>query len=200
MLAKQTEIKRIGDWIETYSGITFYPLDPRPDDIFINDIAHSLSLLCRFNGHCRAFYSVGIHSILCAMEAATRELPVRTQLKALLHDSSEAYLADIPKPIKPYLTGYEKIEDHLQAMIYQQYGLDPSDKEEYKIIKDIDFHILRIEAELLMPSKGRMWAESMHLESIDISRDTYNLFQGLLDTKPSEIKKAFLKNFYKLII
>ena len=51
------------DWIQTYSGKKFYPLDPRPEDIDIRDIAHALSLNCRFNGHCRCFYSVAEHSV-----------------------------------------------------------------------------------------------------------------------------------------
>jgi len=84
---------RIGDWIQTYTGKRFWPLDPRPEDVDILDIAHSLSLLCRFTGHTSSFYSVSQHSILVA-----QEVPKRLRLWALFHDAAEAYIGDIARP------------------------------------------------------------------------------------------------------
>lgn len=54
---------RRGDWIQTFTGRRFWPLDPRPEDVCIEDIAHALSLKCRFGGHCTRFYSVAEHSV-----------------------------------------------------------------------------------------------------------------------------------------
>jgi hypothetical protein len=83
------------DWIQTYTGIQFYPLDPKIESINIEDIAHSLSMLCRFTGHCREFYSVAQHCVLASY------IPeYKYQLSVLLHDSAEAYIGDIAKPFK----------------------------------------------------------------------------------------------------
>ena len=57
---------RKGGWIQTYTGRQFWPMDPRSHEVFIEDIAHSLSMMCRYAGHCERFYSVAEHSILLA--------------------------------------------------------------------------------------------------------------------------------------
>ena len=82
---------RNGSWLQTYTGIQFWPLDPRPEEIDIQDIAHALSLLCRFNGHCQRFYSVAEHSV-----HVSTILAPEFGLWGLLHDAAEAYLSDIP--------------------------------------------------------------------------------------------------------
>jgi hypothetical protein len=112
------EGKRRGDWIQTYSGIQFWPLDPREEDILIEDIAHALSMQCRFGGHCHRFYSVAEHC--CHVSDRCPEFP----LWGLLHDAAEAYLTDVIRPIKPYLTEYKGIEDHLMYHIANRFGLE----------------------------------------------------------------------------
>jgi uncharacterized protein len=87
--------------MQTYTGLAFWPLDPRPDEIRLVDIAHALSKLCRYGGQCLSFYSVAEHSLLVASKA-----PDHLKLVALMHDASEAYLLDIPRPIKRHLAGY----------------------------------------------------------------------------------------------
>src|SRR5580704_6503205 len=82
-------------YLSTYTGKKFFPYDPRPEQICIEDIAHGLSMLCRFVGQCRFFFSVAEHSI-----AVARLLPTNLKLFGLLHDASEAYLADLPRPVK----------------------------------------------------------------------------------------------------
>lgn len=101
-----------GDWIQTYSGRAFYPLAPYPQDVCIEDIAHALSQLCRFGGHCRRFYSVAEHSVLLS-----RVVVPEFQLWALLHDASEAYLVDVPRPIKKQLPAYVEAERRVMAAI-----------------------------------------------------------------------------------
>jgi uncharacterized protein len=109
--------ERKGDWIQTYSGAQFWPLDPRADEIDLIDIAAALSKLCRYGGHCKRFYSVAEHCVLMA-----RMMPRQLRREALLHDASEAYLVDIPRPIKPSLGGYAEIEHGLMLVIGKKYG------------------------------------------------------------------------------
>ncbi|MBQ9978610.1 MAG: phosphohydrolase [Clostridia bacterium] len=131
-------------YILTYKKIEFYPLDPKTEDIDIEDIAHALSLLCRANGHFKHFYSVGIHSLNCAKEALARGYSDRVVLGCLLHDGSEAYLADITRPVKKHLQKYLEIEDVLQGKIFEKWipGLN---KDELKLIFEIDDAILYYE-------------------------------------------------------
>lgn len=131
-----------GDWCQTYSGIKFFPLDPKPEEIKIEDIAHALSMLCRFTGHCMSFYSVAEHCChIC--DAA----PEDHKLEALLHDGSEAYLADISRPVKRYLKDYVKIEENITKVINEKFGLKDSS---YEIVKDLDNRILHDESSQIM--------------------------------------------------
>lgn len=113
-----------GSWIQTFTGRRFWPLDPRPEDVAIEDIAHALSLLCRYNGHVRRFYSVGEHSLLLCWYLEKLYPDDRAlQLQALMHDAAEAYLADIPRPVKPLLTGYYAAEARVEQVIQERFGL-----------------------------------------------------------------------------
>ena len=126
------------DYITTYTGIRFYPSAPDAEGICIEDIAHALSFLSRGNGHISRFWSVAQHSILCAQEAAAREWPVRLVLACLLHDASECYLSDVPRPFKNKLTGYREHEEPLLKMIYTRYlGSDLTDQEK-RMVREID--------------------------------------------------------------
>jgi len=106
------------DWIQTYTGRKFFPLAPRAADIDIRDIAHALSLNCRFNGHCRKFYSVAEHSV-----RVSRALPREHALWGLLHDAGEAYLTDVPRPVKGQMRQFVDIEDRLLEVIVRHFGL-----------------------------------------------------------------------------
>ena len=108
-----------GDWMQLASGRAFYPLDPRPEEIHIEDIAAALSKLCRYGGHCKRFYSVAEHCVLMAHAA-----PDGMHLAALLHDASEAYLSDVIRPIKRHLENYERIEAELERVIAQRFTLE----------------------------------------------------------------------------
>lgn len=90
-------------YITTVTGKHFYPLNPDPRDIDIEDIAHALSLICRANGHFCRFYSVAQHCIACAGEAAARGHSLEVILGCLLHDASEAYLCDVTRPVKKHI-------------------------------------------------------------------------------------------------
>ena len=124
--------------ITTYSKIHFNPIDPKAEDIKIEDIAHALSLLCRANGHFERFFSVAQHSINCAKEAAARRYTKRVQLACLLHDASEAYISDITRPVKPYLPKYLEFEKRLQNMIWEKFLGGPLNADEQKLVFEID--------------------------------------------------------------
>jgi uncharacterized protein len=112
---------RRGDRIVTASGVAFWPLDPLPAEIRLGDIASALSKLCRFGGHIEGdvAYSVAQHSVLVALS-----LPGPLQAQGLMHDAAEAYLVDVPRPIKKYLVNYEVIEARLAAAIGDRFGLE----------------------------------------------------------------------------
>lgn len=136
-------------WIETVSGIKFEFLNPKPEQINLEDIAHALSMTCRYTGHCRQFYSVAEHSALCSLL-----LPNELKLAGLLHDASEAYITDVASPIKEHLTNYQAIEDKIMGVVAEKYGF------EYPLhpaVKHVDRVMLSTEAWHLLPSQGKDW-------------------------------------------
>lgn len=108
-------------WIQTLTGRQFFPADPHPGDLDIRDIAGSLARQCRFAGHCLRFYSVAEHCVLMARHIGASAPSLF--LTALLHDASEAYLVDIPRPIKPQLRDYAALENRLMCVIAGKYGI-----------------------------------------------------------------------------
>lgn len=136
--------------IKTYTGTMFDPLEPQAELIHIVDIAHSLSMLCRANGHFKSFYSVGQHCINCAVEAAARGHSRRVQLACLLHDASEAYLSDVTRPVKQVLPAYLEIEGPLQDAIWEKYLDQMLTEQEYDQVFAIDDAVLYHEFLALM--------------------------------------------------
>lgn len=134
---------RKGDWIGTYSGLRFYPQDPRPEDISIVDIACALAAMPRFGGHTGGQrYSVADHSMSCALRA-----PRGFKLDALMHDASEAYLMDLPRPLKRMLPDYAAMERRAQAVIALKFGLYLTMPD---MVKAIDNEVLVAEATAFM--------------------------------------------------
>lgn len=140
------------DYITTYSKVHLTPLRPKPEEIRIEDIAHALSMMVRANGHFPEFYSVGQHCIHCCEEAAAREYPVRVQLACLLHDASEAYLADITRPVKQHLPNYREIEAVLQEAVFRKY-LGALSAEEQRLWRELDDTLLYYEFDHFMGEK-----------------------------------------------
>lgn len=149
---------RRGAPICTATGRLFWPLDPRPEEVAIEDVAAALSKLCRFGGHCRAFYSIAQHSIHVAeLVEAEGQGPVAV-LRALLHDAAEAYLLDLPRPIK-YASGmqpYRNAEADVESVIVAAFNLPllaPS------IILWADQTIFATEVRDLMPNcRSEFWS------------------------------------------
>ena len=168
-------------YITTVTGIHFYPLNPNPKDIDIEDIAHALSLICRANGHFRHFYSVAQHSIACAEEAIARGYSLEVTLGCLLHDASEAYLCDVTRPVKKHIPQYLRAEENLQEVIWKRFiGRELTDVEK-KLIFEIDDDILSMEFHLLMPE--------------DLNED-YRKLQGSYTCEyqdPQEVRTRFIQ-------
>ena len=139
--------------ILTHRGILFDPIHPKAELIDIEDIAHALALLCRANGHFRSFYSVGMHCINCAAEAAARGYDRQVQLACLLHDASEAYLSDVTRPVKQVLPQYLQIEAPLQEMIWEKWLGHPLEEDQRVKVFEIDDAVLYYEFENLMGAK-----------------------------------------------
>lgn len=139
-----------GPWIQTFTNKQFYPLDPIIGDISIADIAHALSLKCRFGGHCAGFYSVAEHSWLVSQQVPT--------LEALLHDAAEAYspFGDVPRPLKPHLRDVERVEKLLDVAIRERFGLLPSSNDVWTSVKTADNRILMDEKAALFDG-GPEW-------------------------------------------
>jgi hypothetical protein len=169
-------------WLQTYSGKQIFPLDPKPEQICIEDIAHALAMICRFNGHTHSFYSVAEHSVFVALN-----VPVEHRVAALLHDASEAYLCDLPRPIKHNVAGYAEAEDRLMKVIAEKFKfslpLAPC-------IKEADTRILLNEREqMLLPSEME-WPGFEDVEPLPGVQ-----LRGWL---PRNAEAAFLETFFTL--
>jgi hypothetical protein len=139
-----------GDWMQTYTGRAFYPLAPHSDDIDPADIAHALSLLCRYGGHVSRYFSVAEHCVLMSYAVAPEYA-----LWALLHDATEAYMGDMIRPLKHAMPAYRVAEDRLMATICDRFGLPYECPAE---VKAADNRILRDERDALMAEPPLPWS------------------------------------------
>lgn len=172
---------RNGDWIVTYSGCKFWPCDPLPEEVHIADIAHHLSMICRFTGAVREFYSVAQHSILCS-----RIVPECDAKWGLLHDATEAYIADVSRPVKPYLSNYESLERQLHSVIADRFGLPQ--KIPPSIHKADDILVCTERRDLLGPGPSwGQWANDVRL-----------LEKRIIAIPPQEAERLFLERFTEL--
>lgn len=146
--------------LETVSGRKINVVDPDPLSIEITDIAWALSRMPRFSGHSIPYipYSVAQHCIQVAKELAPHGKEI--QLYGLLHDAAEAYINDLPSPVKhiPEIhTVIKKVEDRLMLTIYEALGIKPPTEEEESIVKIADKHQQAVEAYNFMYSRGHDW-------------------------------------------
>ena len=141
----------------------FDPTLPEAEHLHIEDIAHALSLICRGNGHVKTFFSVGSHCINCAKEAAARGYSDRLVLACLLHDASEAYLSDVPRPFKKHLPAYKDLEQNLLNVIYTKYLGSPLTEEEERRIKCIDDDMLYFDLLTLLNEPSNRPEPELHI-------------------------------------
>lgn len=166
-------------WIQTFSGRAFHPLAVEPGVVDIGDIAHALSLQCRFNGHCRTFYSVADHSV-----RVSRVVPAADALWGLLHDAAEAYLSDLPRPLKRQMPAFEEMEDRLLQRIMARYGLGWPMPES---VREADEILLATEKRDLMAPEPASW----HLRGTPLP-------ESVVPLSPEAAESAFLARFHDL--
>lgn len=143
-------VERKGDWMLTASGVQFWPLDPRADEVELEDIAFGLAHQGRYNGQTRRFYSVAQHSVHLADWFAIRH-DVQLARWALMHDAAEAYLGDIIRPVKPFVPGFAEIEARLERVIFRAFGLEG---EIPQAVREADTRILTDEFLHLFPTEA----------------------------------------------
>lgn len=170
-----------GVWILTSSGKAFNPLRPDPALITITDIAHALSHMCRFNGHCRELYSVGEHSWRMSFI-----VPAEHALTALLHDATEAYIADICRPVKPHLQNYADIEYQLWQAISTRFFLPLDMPPE---VKHADLVMLATEKRDLMPHHAAEWECLNGIEP---------LHERIVPIHSAHVRRKFIERFAEL--
>ena len=136
-------------FIKTFTGRKFDYENISASNVDILDIGHALSHLCRFGGHTKVFYSVAQHCVLCATVAMNTYKDDVLAKYALMHDASEAYCVDIPRPLKRRLSNYNEIEAEIQSKILDKFNLL-----EYNIysekVREIDNRMLITEANYIL--------------------------------------------------
>lgn len=170
-----------GDWMQTFSGWAFYPMSPHEDEIDPVDIAHALSMLCRYGGHVRRFYSVAEHCVLMS-----RAVSPENALWALLHDATEAYLGDMVRPVKRFLPAYARAEDRLMGVICKRFGLPATCPDE---VKDADNRILRDERDALMGPAPLPWRSIENVPALGVDIGPW---------WPDEAERRYLERLHEL--
>lgn len=169
--------------VQTYSGRVLDFANPQMDQIHIEDIAHALSHVCRFSGNLTQFYSVGAHSL-----NVTGMVPAEHKLQALLHDATEAYMGDLPKPLKRLCRDFQQIEDNLWEVIANKYCVPT---ELHDSVKLADMMMLKEESDRLLLTGPRD----------DLWQDIRNIPNGnmfFLEEEPNKVRDIFLEKFESL--
>jgi uncharacterized protein len=181
---------RKGGWIQTYTGRKVWPLDMRPEDIDIVDIAHSLSNQCRFSGHVSHFYSVAMHSFLVSMNCDLED-----RLWGLLHDAAEAYLVDLPRPLKnlPEFGIYREAEAALMKVICRKFSLPEAMPAS---VSKADDMLLATEANMLLYPVHPDWIK--WVAKTPKCEDRYTTSSISFSWSPEEVKMLFLGRFKEL--
>lgn len=159
-----------GDWMQTVTGVQFYPLAANVEDVRLADIANGLGNTCRFGGQCKGFYSVAEHAYHVSHVVGgfpDRFLGPWIARQGLHHDDTEAYLTDVPRPAKhsPEMAGYRAIEHRLWTVIARALHL-PEDLHEK--VKAADNSVLLAEKKVLLPQYYR-WGIEDHFGPANIT-------------------------------
>ena len=170
-------------WLQTFSVIRYYPAAPRPEEVRLVDIAHHLSMQCRYTGACKRFYSVAEHSVLVSEVG-----PLEYALERLLHDAPEFVLNDLNRPTKhtPWLWGYRHLEARNWKVIAQKFGLP---LKLHPSTKHADDAVLMAERKVLMlPLPGKPWLD---IAPADVQ---------IMCLPPADAEELFLHRFNELTI
>jgi len=180
MIYSPTVRRIVGPTILLASGEYFDFLDPASCSFDIRDIAHGLSHICRFAGHCREFYSVAQHSVY-----VSQIVPPEHAFAGLMHDAAEAFVGDVAKPLKDLLPEYRAIEDRVEAALLSRFGLS---KPLHPIIKEADVVMLATEQLALMRNRDDWeYTRGRKPANIDIQ-----------PMRPEAARAFFLRRFFEL--
>lgn len=175
-------------WIITYTGLKFYHLNTQPEMVVIEDIAHALSNIGRWTGHTRYHYSVAQHCVY-----ASRICPPEFAFDCLMHDSSEAYLGDMNRPLKHFTAAgpaYREIEERVEEVIFKKFGVRFPLPEE---VKEADTQMLYAEKAQLMNV-----TEATQYEARKWNRDEKEAEIRIEKWTPRRAEKLFLRRFAEL--
>jgi hypothetical protein len=173
----------IGPTIMLQSGAYFDLLDPAGSVFTIEDIAHGLSMTCRFAGQCREFYSVAEHSWHTSFL-----VPKELAMEALMHDAAEAFIGDVTRPLKSLLPEYKAIERSIEAEVAAQFSLSDID---HPAIKRADLLMLHAEQAVMMPDHSDKWATDPGEPPLAINFRNWS---------PQRAKEAFLDRFHAVAV
>jgi uncharacterized protein len=176
-----------GPYLQTVSGRWVNPFDPDPEQLDIGDIARALANQCRFGGHCRVFYSVAQHSVIVSELVEERGGDVEDVFAALMHDASEAYLGDMPHPLKhrsPLGAAFKEAEDHLEQALAQHFHIKPG----VTAIKQADRALLATERRAFSDEAWH-WPELEGVEPLDLELTAWS---------PDEAARAFAERYAEL--
>ncbi len=178
---------RPGPWMQTITGRQFFPLDIRAEDLDIEDIAHALGALCRYNGHTSGFYSVAEHCVLMTQHAFIEHrswTPFKERRaflrSVLMHDAAEAYIGDYPHAIKKVVPGIKRLEGLIEDVLTRRYKL-LTGPETKAAVKELDRRIVANERQALLPS-DHPWVADAY-KPLDVTIRCWD---------PAEAKRAFL--------
>lgn len=170
------------NYIETFTNKQYHFMNPSVSEVCIEDISQALSMSCRYSGHVKSFYSVAEHCCIISDKILDLTGDKSQAYDALMHDASEAYLNDIPRPIKPHLDNYLSIEGMAERCIQKALHCNPMNN----LIAELDKNIVRDEAVQLFNSIPS-WVNDY--ESIGIT---------VLSLTPEDAKREFLSRFERL--
>lgn len=178
------KIPNIRPDILTQSGNYFNFEYPGTSEVYIEDIAHALSHICRFNGHTHTFYSVAQHSVL--VSKVVEWIDPSRQMEGLLHDAAEAFIGDVARPLKQLLPDYKVIEERVERAIFPIFGIQyPLSK----AVKTADLILLATEQRDLMPEHDDQWA---------LIKEIKPLQESIMPMSPGEAFRAFMQRYEEL--
>jgi uncharacterized protein len=176
-----------GPYLQTVSGRWVNPFDPDPAQLDAGDIARALANQCRFGGHSRVFYSVAQHSVIVSRLVEDRGGDVEDVFAALMHDATEAYLGDMPHPLKhrsPLGAAFKEAEDHLEQAIRHRFAIKP----DVPGIKQADRGLLATERRAFSAETWH-WPELDGVEPVDLQLTAWS---------PDKAADEFAKRYAEL--
>jgi uncharacterized protein len=178
---------RDDSFIMTNNGVLVNVFDLKEGNILIEDVAHALSNICRWNGHSKFHYSVAQHSIMVSKQMKELGFSAMNQLFGLLHDGSEAYICDIPKPVKANLPDYIELEKKVQGFVYKELiGRSPNQSEK-NLLNIVDTDVLYKEANEITNHSGA-WFDKIPSVKLEVKKE-----------EMKDVEQEFLSIYYQLL-